>query len=603
MDIKDALAILADPEASYRRLKETGADETAIREVFATAQATQELYKEAERRLQQREAAEIEAYNQLPSWLQDFQALPERGSQKDGMYSWFLALAAVSCVVVGAAIPRTNPVRPVILGIGVMYGALGVIKADDFSSWEERTAPALEAQNTLRTIAYESQLADLIGVDVEQGGGVAGEVDAVSQQEALPATRQGEELPRNLTEEGLTLFPADEVNPTATLPSPQPTQPRGYAPPPSPSFAATKATTASFVPFVEDLFLQSSVKPTLIVGGQGSGKACTAISIVTALGKANPKGVQVLAYDNSEGGHNDQYSIWTRTGVPSLSCPFEFADLVTSVVDNLKRRPQRNNRDEYESHPWLVLIIDELSTATDSYDKDELEAVKKAIKTLFTQGAKRKVVLLFLNQNPSIGGAAGIFSKSDRSNFTIVALNEQVANCVEQNGLGLKVSKDRSFGRYLRDNTGKYQAAFISSVAGELTALPASHSTHHGVAISTNPDIQAKPSKWAEAPNLAAPPDWLPTSVKPHYDFFYANGKPETFGEPVASRTEQVELPKDSDDDVNLGDGVSLKKEAYSAIRADTLTRLEGGESPDSIMESWGVDLTSARILWEAITR
>jgi hypothetical protein len=370
----------------------------------------------------------------------------------------------------------------------------------------------------------------------------------------------------------------------------------GYNPTAQQPPSQPKPLSGDDTPDIVTAWLNSGIKPTMIAGGQGSGKAATAIAIATALSHRDG-GVEIVAYDNSEGGSGDAHSIWTRTGVPSTADPYEILDFLVALCDNLKNRPQRNDRQRYDQHPWLIVIIDELSTCANAYDSDEQKLFMSCLRVLMTQGAKRKVVLFLLNQSFAVGNGSGTFNKGDRSNFTLIALNQQVGAVVAGNALGVKVNQGEGFAQWTQQNRGCYIASLITDFGAGLTALPCQHFTHHGVQISTT-GTQPKPSRLAEPPVLSPPPVWLPTGIAGHYNFFYNSGNPEVFGEPVGAReVEQVEAdvetPPDSTDSV---------RPEFRELRSLAIQALREGETKEDIKASWS-NLTEGQrnTLWDSL--
>ena len=573
ISLEFALDVAANPEAYTEQLREKGASPDEIRGVVELCLDRVKLDREIREELN-RPQPEIDP-EVIPYHLRTLDEFPDgAGTRRDGVRAVIYGIIGVGCCLSVAVMPpRFGISRLMLLTAALVSSGNSLVLSKKYEKYEEAVAPYQWAKEQRRERSAQIILANEFG-----------ELDAPLEIPDQPPS--GIPPQPSLPQPEIPDQPTPSPNPSEIPPQPPRLPQEAAFGRPLPQ--AQNPTQARDYPELSDVWLGAGVGHTIIAGEESSGKACTALALVEAITQADTSapGVEVFAYDPTEGGEHNTHGVWTRAGVPSTSDSFEMLDLVESLAEYLDDRPLRNNREAFAAQPRFVLIIDELSTCLLALDKDEEKRFTDAIRRLFTAGGKRKVTLFFLNQDLSIGSTSGMFSQAQRSNFRVICLNKQIDAALSANALRIQIERARNLGPYLHDNKGKYQSVVIVSDQGAYTAAPAKHPTHHGVSLKAGGASETPaPSRWINPPNLAPPSLWLPPAIAGHYQFFY-EWQEQGGGDPVATREEEPEDPR------------------LTQFRLATQQQIAAGMSQEDIMESWGdlpQDQKSA--LWECCTQ
>jgi hypothetical protein len=282
-------------------------------------------------------------------------------------------------------------------------------------------------------------------------------------------------------------------------------------------------------------------KPVIVCGGQGSGKATTAIAILNHY--AGAVGCIPFVLDVSEGGQPD--STWARANVPSTDDPKLFIDLMTEIELNLGSRKHRTDPG-FSNQPPIIFVIDELQTvalslpikAKDDKDKYTRENFINLVRVWHTRGAKYGCYLFACNQSDQIqnmrAGTLQIFNGGHLADFHVIRLNDVLRDRIAREP-GLAAD---SLGEYLERNQGKYIASFQTVIAGGKQIEPITHPSHHGQQLGDR-----TPTRLIPIPILAPCPAAAPIQSRAIYSRYCRTIAPTANPTPSQQQLTQTKPP------------------------------------------------------------
>ncbi len=265
----------------------------------------------------------------------------------------------------------------------------------------------------------------------------------------------------------------------------------------------------SRLPSIGDV-IGGELRPLAIFGGQRTGKATAAIAIASTAYSHPENGVVLIAYDNSEGG--EEGSTWNRSKVPSFKSPELCVALISAIVQNLDKRPITGSP-RHDEMPTIVVVLDEIQTALFGLEKEERKAFVDALTFLRTQGAKRKVFPILLNQSCQIqnqkSSGEKIINGGNLTGFHQFLINDQILAFKKQYG----IEGADGFEEYMESFGANYRMAFVKDVNGTQKLVPVTHPSHHGQILK-----EKVPTCPIPTPNLAPCPKWFPSEIRAIYE-------------------------------------------------------------------------------------
>lgn len=514
-----------------------------------------------------------ETYDQLPDHLRDFNSGTDFTNDRLGRVRAGVSLM-IGILSVGAAAfwpVRTAPVRTPLGMFGVFWSWVGYGQELKYKRWR-RYADAREiSRETLADMIQQATLEELMGPpplptgmpqplqqELPHSGAM---VDPQPLQQGLPHSGAMVDYSEGDIEE------LDQIL----------------------GGGSTAIVPTQIVGDYPNLKEVLSVGHKLITGGESSGKATTAITMLSEVFDTG-YGVIPFCYDPSEGGEMDSRgrvrdsTSWMMGGIPSTSDVWEFADFLDCLYSNLDKRKFRNDPG-YDQQPPIVVMIDEIITSLEPIafeDKKRYKEICYQIQTLATRGTKVGVFIILTGQSVQIQNLKSILNTGIISNLEVIALNAQITQRVDD----LKINRadlPADYHRYMKDKQGKFKAAVFKETDGVITPVLINHPTHDGA----TPAPRVAPTRPIPKPNLAPLPHWVSGPMRTHYEFF------------SKLQTGEVEIEGDgSQVRSNLEPGPEFSEQEAKLIQA-TASDLARGLTKDHILATW---INSGRMTKEDAT-